>query len=97
MGKIIQFPKLMNGVPSENEKARELQLQARLGELEKRVAHFSEDIQYIQECVNEDMHEMSQIIKELAVLNGYTDDEVSRTELAETLQRWLEGDDNEDR
>ena len=43
------------------------------------------------------MHEMSQIIKELAVLNGYTDDEVSRTELAETLQRWLEGDDNEDR
>tara|TARA_Y100000361_G_C11127454_1_gene326842 strand:- start:573 stop:866 length:294 start_codon:yes stop_codon:yes gene_type:complete len=97
MGKIIQFPKLMNGVPSENEKARELQLQARLGELEKRVAHFSEDIQYIQECVNEDMHEMSQIIKELAVLNGYTDDEISRTELAETLQRWLEGDDNEDR
>lgn len=97
MGKIIQFPKLMNGVPSENERARELQLQARLGELEKRVAHFSEDIQYIQECVNEDMHEMSQIIKELAVLNGYTDDEVSRTELAETLQRWLEGDDNEDR
>lgn len=97
MGKIIQFPKLMNGVPSENEKARELQLQTRLGELEKRVAHFSEDIQYIQECVNEDMHEMSQIIKELAVLNGYTDDEISRTELAETLQRWLEGDDNEDR
>ena len=97
MGKIIQFPKLMNGVPSENEKARELQLQARLGELEKRVAHFSEDIQYIQECVNEDMHEMSQIIKELAVLNGYTDDEISRTELAETLQRWLEGDDNENR
>ena len=97
MGKIIQFPKLMNGVPSENEKARELQLQARLGELEKRVAHFSEDIQYIQVCVNEDMHEMSQIIKELAVLNGYTDDEISRTELAETLQRWLEGDDNEDR
>tara|TARA_R100000152_G_scaffold20307_2_gene13691 strand:+ start:52 stop:345 length:294 start_codon:yes stop_codon:yes gene_type:complete len=97
MGKIIQFPKLMNGVPSENERARELQLQARLGELEKRVAHFSEDIQYIQECVNEDMHEMSQIIKELAVLNGYTDDEISRTELAETLQRWLEGDDNEDR
>ena len=41
MGKIIQFPKLMNGVPSENEKARELQLQARLGELEKRVAHFN--------------------------------------------------------
>jgi uncharacterized coiled-coil protein SlyX len=97
MGKVIQFPKLMNGIPSENEKARTLQLQTRLGELEQRVAHFSEDIQYIQECVNEDMHEMSQIIKELAVLNGYSTDEVSHTELAETLQRWLEGDIDEDR
>ena len=45
MGKVIQFPKLMNGIPSENEKARTLQLQTRLGELEQRVAHFSEDIQ----------------------------------------------------
>tara|TARA_B100000073_G_C23275246_1_gene388168 strand:- start:127 stop:420 length:294 start_codon:yes stop_codon:yes gene_type:complete len=97
MGKVIQFPKLMNGIPSENEKARVIQLNTRLGELEKRVAHFSEDIQYIQECVNEDMHEMSQIIKELAVMNGYSDDEISHKELADTLQRWLEGDNDEDR
>ena len=97
MSNVIQFPNRMSGIPIENEKARVNHLKQRLAELEKRIAHFSEDIEYIQACVSEDTHEMSLIITELAGLHGFTDNDVSPYEIADTLQRWLEGDDDEDR
>ena len=97
MGKVIQFPKLVRGIPSENEKARKTMLLTRLGELEQRVVHFTDDIMYMRDAVNETEYEMSQILKELAMIDGFDEPDSFDGNLAETLQRWLEGDDDENR
>ena len=97
MGKVIQFPKLVRGIPSENEKARRNMLLSRLGELEQRVVHFTDDIMYMRDAVNETEIEISQILKELAVMEGFEEPNSFDGNMAETLQRWLEGDDDENR
>ena len=97
MGVVLQFPKLVDGVPLDTSKTRIKALERRLGELENRITHYQEDMDYIHQCMTEDSHEMGHIIGELAQIHGFDE---SQEHIAEELERWLhedKGDNHEDR
>ena len=73
MGKVIKFPKGgRDAIDQEAQHAnRKIVLEARLVELEKRSEHYREDIEYIGECLMADTEEMSQVLSELAWINGF--------------------------
>jgi|TARA_R100000030_G_C3242206_1_gene120900 uncharacterized coiled-coil protein SlyX len=95
MGEVIQFPKLIDGVPVDTSKQRIKALEQRLGELERRISHYQEDMDYIHQCMVEDSHEMGQVIGELAHIHGFDE---TQEHITNELQRWLEkerGDDHD--
>lgn len=74
MGKILQFPS--DGIKVDNPLARKHALEKRFGELEERSNDMKQDMDYLAQCLSEDVQEMSEILKELAELGGYSDFEI---------------------
>tara|TARA_R100001510_G_C7628366_1_gene187756 strand:+ start:71 stop:367 length:297 start_codon:yes stop_codon:yes gene_type:complete len=96
MGRVIQFPKIREGVPVDSSKKRIRALEQRLGELERRISHHQEDMDYIHELIKEDSYEMGHVISELASIHGFDE---TQEHIANELQQWLNkerGDDHDE-
>ena len=72
-GKIIQFPTLFEGKRIDTSKVRIAALEKRLGLIEQRLSNYAEDMSYLNACMEEDEHELSELLNELARINGFTE------------------------
>jgi len=72
--KIIQFPTTYRGVRVDNSAVRVSALEKRLGIIEQRLANYGEDMDYLQACMEEDAHELSEVLNELAYISGFDQD-----------------------
>ena len=66
--KILQFPYTKSINLSPLDKINILEI--RLGELELNIAVTQRDLEICKRCLNDDINEMSELIKELAKLRG---------------------------
>jgi len=45
-----------------------------LGTIEQRISNYQDDMNFINSCMEEDEHEMSELLKELAQIKGFAEE-----------------------
>ena len=75
MGKILKFPdSYYKGQFIDRSAVRVAALEKRLGLIEQRIANYQDDMNFINSCLEEDEHEMSELLKELTQIQGFTEE-----------------------
>jgi len=74
MAKILKFPNLFDGHDIDRSSVRVAALQKRIGVIEQRMANYQEDINFINSCMEEDTVEFSELLNELASIQGFEEE-----------------------
>lgn len=74
MAKILKFPNLFEGQPIDRSSVRVAAIQKRIGVIEQRMANYQEDINFINSCMEEDTVEFSELLNELASIQGFKEE-----------------------
>ena len=75
MGKLLKFPdSYYKGQFIDRSAIRITALEKRLGTIEQRISNYQDDMNFINSCMEEDEHEMSELLKELAQIKGFAEE-----------------------
>lgn len=74
MGKVLEFPTRYQGEGLDRSKVRVKSLNDRLAVIEQRIANYQDDMNFLSSCMQEDDHELSEILKELAQIQGFEEE-----------------------
>ena len=74
MAKVLKFPNLFEGQDIDRSTVRVRALEKRLGVIEQRMANYQDDMNFLNSCMEEDEHELSELLNELTQIKGFEED-----------------------
>ena len=74
MAKVLKFPNLFEGQPIDRSAVRVQALEKRLGIIEQRMSNYQDDMNFLNSCMEEDEHELSELLNELASIKGFEEE-----------------------
>tara|TARA_R110002020_G_scaffold123296_1_gene279657 strand:- start:2756 stop:2989 length:234 start_codon:yes stop_codon:yes gene_type:complete len=74
MAKIIRFPTRFEGLDIDRSSIRVKALEQRVGTLEQRIAHYSDEMMFLKQQAAEDEFELNEVLNELAIIKGFKEE-----------------------